>query len=105
MGRGWARVPKNKSDAKVKIIGVILAIRKESPDGKFVLDQSCVLGMFSNMWGASRPVNILHFNDRVHLYGILMSHPSNRHIYQRLAKGVTSRRHIEGEGNTYFYYF
>ena len=26
-GRGWAKVSKNKTDAKVKIIGVLLAIR------------------------------------------------------------------------------
>ena len=93
--RGWAKVPKNKSDAKVKIIGVILAFRKENTDGKFVLDQTRVLSMFSNMWGASLPVNILHFNNRTRLYGIIMSVPSNRHINQRLAEGVTSRRHID----------
>ena len=46
LGRGWAKVPKNKSDAKVKIIGVILALRKENTDGKFVLDQTCVLSIF-----------------------------------------------------------
>ena len=95
LGRGWAKVPKYKSDAKVKIIGIILALRKENTDGKFVLDQTRIISMFSNMWGASRPVNILHFNDRVRLYGIIMSIPSNRHIYQRLAEEVTSRRHID----------
>ena len=83
-------VLKNKLDAKVKIIGVILALRKENTDGKCVLDQNCVLIIFFNMWGVSRPVNILHFNNRVRLYGILVFLPSNCHIYQRLAEGIIS---------------
>lgn len=33
LGRCWEKVSKNKSDAKVKIIGVLLAIRKEDKMG------------------------------------------------------------------------
>ena len=93
--RGWAKVPKNKSDAKVKIVGVILALRKEDEEGNFVLEQTRILQMLSNMWGASKPVNTLHYNDRVRVYGIIMAIPANRHIYQRLAEGCTTRRHLD----------
>ena len=48
LGRGWAKVPKNKSDAKLKIIGVILALRKENDDGTFNLDQTRILLMLSS---------------------------------------------------------
>ena len=95
LGRGWAKVPKNKSDVKVKIVGVILALRKEDDGGKFVLDQGRILSMLSNMWGALKPVNTIHYKNRIRVYGIIMAIPANRHIYQRLAEGYTTRRHLD----------
>ena len=95
MGRGWAKVPKNKSDAKLKIVGVILALHKENNDGTFRLDQDRILSMLSNMWGSSKPINAIHFNDRLRVFGIIMSIPDNRHIYQRLAEGCTTRKHLD----------
>ena len=89
LGRGWAKVPKNKSDAKLKIVGVILALRKENDDGCFSLDQTQILDILSNMWGSSKSVNSIHYNDRIRVYGIIMAIPANRHIYQRLAEGCT----------------
>ena len=65
LGRGWGKVPKNQSDAKVKIIGIVLALRKENDVGTYMLDQNRILGMLSNMWGASKPVTTLHYNDRI----------------------------------------
>ena len=50
-GRGWAKVPKNKTDAKVKIIDVLLAIRKEDEQGIFKLEHNRILSMLSYMWG------------------------------------------------------
>ena len=29
------------------------------------------------------------------MYGIIMAIPANRHIYQRLAEGCTTRRHLD----------
>ena len=81
LGRGWAKVPKNQSDAKLKIIGVILALRKENNDGTFCLDQTRILSMLSNMWGSSQPVNTIHYNDHIRVYGIIMVIPINWHIY------------------------
>lgn len=49
--RGWAKVPKNKLNAKVKIIPVLLAIMKEDEMGVFYLKQNCILSMLLNMRG------------------------------------------------------
>ena len=49
LGRGWAKIPKNISDAKVKIIRLLLALRKEDEMGMYILDQKRLLSMFSNM--------------------------------------------------------
>ena len=51
LGRGWGKVPENKSNAKLKIIGIVLALRKENDDGNYILDQNRILSMLSNMWG------------------------------------------------------
>ena len=51
--------------------------------------------MLINTWGASKPVNTIHFNDRVQLYGLIMAIPANCHIYQQLAEGCTKRRHLD----------
>lgn len=72
--------PENKSDAKLKIIGVLLAIRKEEENGIFKLEQNPILSMLSNMWGSSKPVNIIHYNDRIRVCGIIMAIPANRHL-------------------------
>ena len=81
-GRGWAKVPKNKTDAKVKNISVLLAIQKEDEKGFLKLEQSHILSMLSNMWGSVQPVNIIHFNNWIRFYGLIMSIAANRHIYQ-----------------------
>lgn len=39
LDRGWVKVPNNKSDAKVRIINSIIAMKREGDDGKYVLDQ------------------------------------------------------------------
>ena len=95
MGRGWAKLPKNKTDIKVKIIKGLLALRKRTDSGQYTLSQTKILEMLSNQWGAGSPSTELHHNDRVRVFGILMTIPENREYFQRLAEGVTSRRHID----------
>ena len=95
MGRGWAKLPKNKTDTKLKIIERLLALRKRADNGEYILSQTKNLQVLSNQWGAGAPSTELHHNDRVRLFGILMTIPENREYFQRLAEGVTSRRHID----------
>ena len=95
MGRGWAKLPKNKTGIKVKIIKGLLALRKRSDSGQYTLSQTKILELLSNQWGTGSPSTELHHNDRVRGFGILMTIPENREYFQRLAEGVTSRRHID----------
>ena len=73
MEREWAKVPQNKSDANVNIVGVLLALRKEDEMGIFTLDQTCILSILANILGSSRPVNFIHFNERILIYRIIMA--------------------------------
>ena len=41
-GRGWNKVPKNATDAKQKLVKVIMSLRKVV-DGKYALDQKMVI--------------------------------------------------------------
>ena len=97
LGRGWSKVPKNRTDAKIKLVQVILRTRKLH-NNEYHLEQSKVLDMCSTMWGAARPVNILHHNDRVRVFGILMTIPENRDKFERLANGPKGRNQIDDIG-------
>ena len=61
-----------------------------------MLDQDQVLGIMGDHWGTTgvRYVQI-HSNDRVRIYGIMMSIDSNRDIFQRLAEECVSRAHLD----------
>ena len=95
LGQGWDKVPKNKTDVKIKMVELLIALRKENENGKFVLSQNRFLITLSSMWGAANPSATLHYNDRVRAFGIIMSIETNRSIFQRLAEGCTSRRDID----------
>ena len=81
LNRGWDKVPKNKSDAKVRIINSLIAMRREGDDGKYVLDQESYLETIERMWGESRACTTPHHNDRVRVYGLVMTRPNNREMY------------------------
>jgi len=95
MKRGWEKLPKNKTDIKVKIIEKLLALRKRSENGEYTLSQEFILNGLSNMWGAGIPSTELHHNDRVCLFGILMTIPENQEYFQRLVEASTTRRHLD----------
>ena len=40
MGRGWAKLPKNKTDTKIKIIERLLALRKRADNEEYILSQT-----------------------------------------------------------------
>lgn len=95
LGKGWTKVPKNKTDVKLKIMKRVLSLRKEGDDGKFHLSQATFVGMLENVWGAQAVDTSPHHNDRVQLFGIIMTLPQFRDTYQKLAEGVTSRDGID----------
>ena len=85
VGRGWSKIPKNKTDAKVKLVQVILC-KRNLVESTYHLDQSVVLDMCSTMWGAAKPMSIIHHNDRVRVFGIVMTIPENREMFGRLGE-------------------
>ena len=96
--RGWAKVPKNQTEMKTRIIERLLAMRKYNDNSKkYELDQDKLLVFLQNMWGQSSPNKVLHFNDRLRLFGILMTTPSNRPLFERLAKGVADKNVLDDD--------
>ena len=94
MGRGWAKLPKNKTNVIVKILERLLALKKKKDD-EHVLDHNRIIGILSNVWGSVWPAATIYYNDRVRVFGIIMPNEENRYIYQRLAEGYTTRQSID----------
>ena len=95
LGKGWSKVPKNKTDVKITIIKRIQGLRKEGDNGKYTLSQATFVGMMENVWGARSVDTTPHHNDRVRLFGMIMTLLQFREVYQKLAEGVTSRDGID----------
>ena len=97
LGRGWKKVPVNKTDGKNKIINILLALRKVDTNGVYMLDQGRVIDMLANVWGGENSGDdpAMHHNDRICVYGLVMSLDIHRGIFQRLAKGVGTRAHLD----------
>ena len=96
--RGWDKTPKNQTEMKTRIIERLLVMRKYSDTTKkYELKQSDVLHFLLNMWGQSTPNKVLHYNDRLRLFGIIMTIPRNRPYFERLAKGVISKNVLDDD--------
>ena len=95
LGLGWTKIPKNKSDVKKKIVTRIIGSMKMDAAGTYILDQKIFLSMLQNVWGDNAVDTAPHHNDRVRLFGIIMTHPEFRDIYQKLAEGVTNRHALD----------
>ena len=93
MGRGWNKLPKNKTDVKVKIVERLLAFRKLI-NNEYILDQSKIILILSNVWYSVLPPTIISHNDRVRLFSIVTTIEENRFVYQRLSEGYTCRQSI-----------
>ena len=88
----------NKTDGKNKIINILLALRKVDTNGTYFLEQGRVLSMLENVWGGENSGDdpAMHHNDRIRVYGLVMSIDIHRGIFQHLAKGVGNRIHLDG---------
>ena len=97
LGRGWKKVPVNRTDGKNKIINILLATRKIDTNGTYQLDQGRVIAMLANVWGgdSGEDDSAIHPNDRLRVYGLIMSIEIHRDLFQRLAEGVSRRQHLD----------
>ena len=98
LGRGWGKVPKNQTEMKTRVIERLLSMRKfvESKN-VFELEQGEILTFLYNMWSQGAPSKVLHHNDRLRLFGILMSIPGNRAYFERLALGVPDKNVLDDD--------
>ena len=90
-------MPVNKTDGKNKIINILLVLRKVDTNGAYFLEQGRVLSMLANVWGGENSVDdpAMYHNDRIQVYGLVISIDIHRGIFQRLAKGVGDRVHLD----------
>ena len=79
---------------KTKIVERLLAMRKLI-DEEYTLDQTRVIVILTNVWGNIRLAAIFHHNDRVRVFGIVMTIDDNRYMYERLARGVGSKDDLD----------
>ena len=91
LDRGWAQLPKNKTKGKDKLVHRLLAMRKLGDDGKYTLLQSQLIDMCKSFLGKTAVDTVPHHNDCTHVFGIVMTLPDNREIYQWIGEGVTNR--------------
>ena len=67
-------------------------MHKYNQDNKwYELDQTRLLDMLKNVWGYAQPSQILHYNDRLRLFRLIMFIPKNRPLFERLALGVSNK--------------
>ena len=57
----------------------------------YKLDQKVLLGKLQNVWGYVQPSNLPHHNDRLPLFGVIMTLPHNLAIYECLSEGIKNR--------------
>ena len=81
---------------KTKIVLRLLAMQRlNSNSNRYELDQIQLLDMLQNVWGYAQPSQIIHFNDRLRVFGLIMTLPKNRAYFERLALGVTSKNVLD----------
>ena len=76
-------------------MSTIMAIRSQRDDGTYHLCQDRLLNMLQNVWGTSAVDLTPHPNDRLRLFGILMTLPRLRPHFQRLCDGITVRDQLD----------
>ena len=96
LGNGWNKVPVNMTNAKDKIIGLLLSLRRQENGGVYVLEQERIIGMLANIGGGDDSYDTaIDHNDRIRVFGVIMSIETNRHLFERLAGGCLSWRHLD----------
>ena len=69
----WSRVPKNSTDVKMKLIELLLKSRTLRDNNLYTLDQTQFLHLLKNQWGGKRPASVIEDNDRLRVFGLLLS--------------------------------
>ena len=95
LDEGWKKLPKNPTQIKDKIVSTIMALRSQRDDGSYNLCQKRFVNCLQNVWGASAVDLTPHPNDRIRLFGIIMTLPRMRAYFERLCDGITNREQLD----------
>lgn len=93
-GSAWKNLPKNIPNVKAKIVQTCLQMR-QLEDNVFKLEQTRLIETLHGVWGTDSGTLGLHANDKIRLFGILMTLEKNRPQFQRLAEGVKERAQMD----------
>ena len=64
---------------------------------QYELDQVSLLDWAQNMWGYAQTSQVVHFNDRLRLFGIIVTIPRNLPFFVQLVEGVGSKNVLDGK--------
>ena len=91
---GWIKLPVNLPNAKKKIVEIILQMRVMS-NNEWHYDQIRLINQLHGMWGNDNSSHSVHHNDKLRLFGLIMTLEENRPMFERLACGCTERYHLD----------
>ena len=94
-GSGWYKIPKNPTNVKMKIIGLLSSMRKLDHTSKYVLNQTSFMYLLERYWGPNNSEAVMNYHDKLHIFGIITSQSSNYELFVKLAQGVKERNHID----------
>ena len=72
-----------------------MALRSQQDDGSYHLCQERFVNSMQNVWGTSAVDLTPHPNDRLRLFGIIMTQPRMRPHFQRLCDGITNLAQLD----------
>ena len=79
---GWLTLPVNLHNVKKKIVETIVAMRS-LVNNKFQYDQDRLVNQLHGMWGNDNYSHSVHVNDKLRLFGLIMSIEENRPLFER----------------------
>lgn len=86
--------PQESHEHQEKIIEIIIS-QRILLDNKYVLSQDRLARILFTIWGSASALEGMHYNDKLRLFGLIMTREDNRFEFQRLAEGVTSRAGLD----------
>ena len=93
--KDWNRLPKNVTNLKTKILGMLLTFRKRMDNGRYKLDQEMFINLLFENWGGVHAVSQIVDNDKLRVFGLLLTKEKNKYILERLAEGIKNRNQLD----------
>ena len=92
---GWNRLPKNVTDLKSKILELLMTFRKRTETCSYELDQSMFINLLFENWGGRQAIAQIVDNDKLRVFGLLLTVAKNKYILERLSEGIKDRQQLD----------